>query len=188
MLLAHLIIHGHTHRGLAQSALRSLRTASTTATATASALSQQQQHAAKLFAVPLPDSIPAQTRSRLAQPLCWELHMRSSSGTLSQSHLLCDGQSLLGFAQQSSSDSKEQQCSSSSSSSSSVSAVAVLPQELVRRLQVAAEGCTADITEVYNYTVLADHVGAIFAQQYSLDVCKYSARPVRSNQRQVLDI
>jgi hypothetical protein len=148
----------HAHRGLAQSALRSFRTPSAAATAVTAATTtlsqqqqqQQQQHAAKLFAVPLPDSIPAQTRSRLTQPLCWELHLCSSSGVLSQSHLLCDGQSLLGFAQQSTCNSS----SSSSSSSKDQQAVAVLPQELVRRLQVAAEGCAADITEVHQCIVL----------------------------------
>jgi hypothetical protein len=145
----------HAHRGLAQSALRSFRTPSaaatavTAATTTLSQQQQQQQHAAKLFAVPLPDSIPAQTRSRLTEPLCWELHLCSSSGVLSQSHLLCDGQSLLGFAQQSTCNSN-----SSSSSSKDQQEVAVLPQELVRRLQVAAEGCAADITEVYQCITL----------------------------------
>eukprot|EP00953_Heterococcus_sp_UTEX-ZZ885_P014079 8015-Heterococcus_DN1.PRE.1 len=149
----------HTRRGLAQSALRSFRTAAATGTTTATTLSQQQQqHAAKLFAVPLPDSIPAQTRSRLAEPLCWELHLCSSSGVLSQSHLLCDGQSLLGFAQQSTWD------SSSSTSSKDQQEVAVLPQELMKRLQVAAEGCTADITEVLRrHIVVPSLLGAVDA-------------------------
>jgi hypothetical protein len=179
----------HTYRGLAQSALRSFRTVSataTTGTTTATTLSQQQQHAAKLFAVPLVYSIPAQTRSRLTEPLCWELHLCSSSGVLSQSHLLCDGQSLLGFAQHRT-DSND---SSSSSSSKDQQDVAVLPQELVRRLQMAAEGSTAGITEVYqctNLIILVQHIlqwcVALVAYLYHM-----SYRGVSLKSRQVIMI